>query len=130
MSVITVAAVSIFIRRIDRLWLVSLWSDIASDNAAINLIGVSRVRNGQGSADDRIVTCEILEEIKRIGYCEVSIHIGGDITDSTSRGVLVYILLAILVEFFKWIKLFSSLITDCTVTNFAILGNSDHQHLF
>ena len=132
MSVVSVRmsiAVSIFIRGIGSRWLVGIGNDIASDDAAIDLSRVVLVRNDQGPANDRIVTCEILQEIKRIGYCEVSICIGGDISDSTSRGVLIYIWLVILVEFLQWIKLFSSLITDCTVTNFAILLNSDVQVL-
>ena len=115
--------------RIERFFCVGIGNDIASDYAAIDLRSIIRVRNGESSADDRIVTCEVLKEIERINNCEVSSRIGGNICDSTSRWVLIYIFLAIFIEFFQWIELIPSHITCWAVSDYAILVDSDLQTL-
>ena len=109
-----------------RSWCEWGWQFIASNWTALFSPG-DFVGESDRSTKDTLLTIDILEQICIIDCHIISSCICDDFSDSTSCRILIWVNLAVLALFCKWVELVTNLITSDSISNFTILidGNSE-----
>ena len=108
--------------------LVLEWGDIVADGAAVDKCDdfVDLAADGERAAENTFFSSEVLKDIG-LEEGHVTVLIGSDIRDSSSRRVLVWISDTILVHFLKGVELNADSLALHTlvITSLSVLIDSD-----
>ena len=108
--------------------LVLEWGDIVADGAAVDKCDdfVDLATDGERAAENTFFSSEVLKDLG-LEEGHVTVLIGSDIRDSSSRRVLVWISDTILVHFFEGVELCADSLALHTlvITSLSVLIDSD-----
>ena len=108
--------------------LVLEWGDIVADGAAVDKCDdfVDLAADGERAAENTFFSSEVLEDVG-LEEGHITVLIGSDIRDSSSRRVLVWISDTILVHFLEGVELCADSLALHTlvITSLSVLIDSD-----
>ena len=108
--------------------LVLEWGDIVSDGAAVDKCDdfIDLAADGERAAENTFFAGEVLKDVG-LEEGHVTVLIGSDIRDSSSRRVLVWISDTILVHFLEGVELYADSLALHTlvITSLSVLIDSD-----